>query len=147
MGKHQTGSKNGQWKGGRSVASNGYVLIRVGVGHHLADVRGYAYEHRVVAETKIGRRLRPGEQVHHINGLKSDNRPENIEVVASRSHHAVLHRRTKKNRQLPDEPNPLIQCACGCGRLFRKFDGGKRPRRFISGHNTGERNRAHTNQH
>lgn len=43
------------WKGGRSIASNGYVLVRVGKKHHLADVRGYAYEHRIVAEQKLGR--------------------------------------------------------------------------------------------
>lgn len=42
------------WKGGRSIASNGYMLVRVGLSHHLADVRGYAYEHRLVAEQKIG---------------------------------------------------------------------------------------------
>ena len=55
MAKHNIGKKNGMWKGGRSVASNGYVLIRVGMDHHLADVRGYAYEHRLVAEKKIRR--------------------------------------------------------------------------------------------
>lgn len=53
-----SGTDNPMWKGGRSVASNGYVLIRVGVEHHLADVRGYAYEHRVVAEQKIKRALK-----------------------------------------------------------------------------------------
>jgi hypothetical protein len=47
------GPKNGFWKGGKSIASNGYMLIRVGVNHHLSDVRGYAYEHRLVAEQKI----------------------------------------------------------------------------------------------
>ena len=50
----QFGEVNGQWKGGRTVASNGYILIRVGKEHHLADVRGYAYEHRLIAETKLG---------------------------------------------------------------------------------------------
>lgn len=40
MGKSHYGSRNPFWKGGRSVASNGYVLIRVGVEHHLADVKG-----------------------------------------------------------------------------------------------------------
>lgn len=59
----QARALNPNWKGGRSIASNGYVLIKVGTGHHLADVRGYAYEHRLVAERKLGRRLlrMPGE--------------------------------------------------------------------------------------
>lgn len=123
------------WKGGRSVASNGYVLIRVGKEHHLADVRGYAYEHRLVAEQKLGRRLMKGEIPHHINGVKTDNRPENIEVVESQFAHRVRHRTKPSGLQMPHETNQLVACECGCGEMFAKFDGGGRPRRFMSGHN------------
>lgn len=103
MGIVHSGEKNPNWRGGRSIASNGYVLIRVGADHHLADVRGYAYEHRLVAEKKLGRRLRPNEEIHHINGDKKDNRPENIEVAASRKHHAVFHRAGGKTKQFPEK--------------------------------------------
>ncbi len=137
MGKTQTGAKNGQWKGGRSIASNGYVLVRVGREHHLADTRGYAYEHRLVAEKKLGRRLRPGEQVHHIDGDKRHNDQENIEVVPSRAHHRTLHRKKAKGLRAPEAENPDVKCACGCGAIFPKFDSYNRPRRFVSGHNTG----------
>jgi hypothetical protein len=131
----QTGPKNGQWKGGRSVASNGYVLIRVGKAHHLADVRGYAYEHRLVAERILGRRLEPGEVPHHKNGVKTDNRPENIAVV-SRALHGVHHRKPESKRlRMPGEDNPMILCACGCGTALARYDVSGRPRRFISGHN------------
>lgn len=139
MARWNVGLKNGFWKGGRSVASNGYVLIRVGTGHHLADVRGYAYEHRLVAEKMIGRRLKKREQVHHKNGNKQDNRPENLEVAASLSHHFVLHRRVGLNRRLPDEQNPMVECACGCGQTFERFDSSGRPRKFVTGHNTRAR--------
>lgn len=88
MTKHQTGPKNGQWKGGRIVASNGYVLVRVGVDHHLADVRGYAYEHRLVAEQVIGRRLARGEVVHHRDHDTTNNAPDNLQVLTRRQHHA-----------------------------------------------------------
>ncbi len=81
-----SGSRNPFWKGGRSVASNGYVLVRVGIGHHLADVRGYAYEHRVEAEKKIGRRLRRGEQVHHIDGNKKNNAIANLQCMTAEDH-------------------------------------------------------------
>lgn len=96
FGKIGTGPDNGFWKGGRSVASNGYVLIRVGKGHHLADVRGYAYEHRLVAEEKLGRRLAPKELVHHIDGNKQNNHPSNLEVEPSHAHHRKEHRRAGK---------------------------------------------------
>lgn len=127
------------WKGGKVLASNGYVLVWVGKKHHLADVRGYTYEHRLVAEDKLGRRLMAGEIPHHINGNRQDNRPENIEVMKSIAHHLNKHRKHGSKRKLADEQNPIRQCACGCGKWFNRFDKGGRPRDFISGHNPQNR--------
>lgn len=137
MGKHgaQLGEKNPFWKGGRSIASNGYVLVRVGADHHLADVRGYAYEHRIVAEQALGRRLKPGELVHHRDGDKKNNHPDNLEVVAGNAEHFVHHRRADRGLRMPGQSNEVIACACGCGRKFYRFDASGRPRTYISGHN------------
>lgn len=130
------GPANGFWKGGRTIASHGYVLLRVGKNHHLADVRGYAYEHRIMAEVKIGRPLRRGELVHHINGNKQDNRLENLVVCANAAHHLLNHRKPTSNRKLPFQKNTLRTCACGCGRTFSTFDKWGRPRRYVTGHNS-----------
>lgn len=135
MARHNVGRKNGMWRGGRSVASNGYVLVRVGRAHHLADSRGYAYEHRLVAEATLGRHLAPGELVHHRNGVKTDNRPENLEVVPSIAAHRAEHRQPSSRRRLPGQSNPEVACACGCGTTFPTFDRSGRPRRFVTGHN------------
>lgn len=129
------GPLNNNWRGGRVIASNGYVLVRK-PGHHLADVRGYVYEHRLVAEEKLGRPLLPEEQIHHINGNKQNNHPENLYVAPTALHHHMQHRTAGKRLRNPGEPNREILCACGCGMRLLEFDASGRPRRFISGHNS-----------
>lgn len=139
MGKAQSGDRNPFWKGGRVIASNGYVLIRVGKDHHLADVRGYAYEHRVVAEQKIGRRLAAGEQVHHVDGNPLNNDPSNLEVMGNIAEHMLEHRAPGGIAlRMPGEPNRAILCGCGCGTEFPMFDDSGRPRLFVAGHNSGQ---------
>ena len=141
MGDHDR-ERNPNWRGGRSVASNGYVIVRVGIGHHLADVRGYAYEHRLVAERMLGGRLLPGEQVHHRDHDKQNNAEVNLEVEASMAHHRMAHRKRASGLRLPGEENPAVPCACGCGQTFDKYDASGRPRRFITGHNVHPRRAA-----
>lgn len=62
-----------------TMMSNGYRFVRVPE-HPNANSRGYVLEHRVVMEGHIGRFLEPHENVHHINGVRCDNRLENLEL-------------------------------------------------------------------
>lgn len=88
-GKHNNHAKASQqhrWKPGGSVASNGYVKLRVGKGHPLADRNGYAYEHLVVWCAAGNPRPERGYLIHHRNEDKTDNRIENLELMSRREH-------------------------------------------------------------
>ena len=54
--------------------------------HPEANTWGYVYEHRVIAENLIGRRLSDDEVVHHKNGCRWDNSPDNLQVMDKREH-------------------------------------------------------------
>lgn len=60
------------------------------------------HEHREVAEKLLGRPLLPGEVVHHINGNKTDNRPENLMVFKTQQEHVKYH------AEHPDESGVLL---------------------------------------
>ena len=77
-----------QWKGGRSLHGKGYIKIRLPE-HPRANKHGYVLEHIAVWEKINGIPVPEGMSIHHLNGIKDDNRPENLQAMDKANH---IHR-------------------------------------------------------
>lgn len=93
-GNHKSSSDHHCWKPGSRVGSTGYVKVRVGRSHPLADPNGWAYEHLVVWVAAGNQRPAKGEVLHHMNDEKTDNRIENL-CLMTRAEHNRLHNAEK----------------------------------------------------
>lgn len=116
-------------------------MVNLPVGHWLRTRKrdGVEYEHRVVMAIRLGRRLLGEEHVHHKNGVRDDNRLENLELCPDKLHHYAAHHRystdCRRVVRLPGEPNLEVECACGCGGMILRYDHKGRVRRFLPSHN------------
>ncbi len=90
-GNHASSGDHYRWNESRIISSHGYVKIRVGRGHPLADPNGYAYEHTLVWCSAGNPVPKPGEVLHHENENKADNRIENLLLMKSGQHIIEKH--------------------------------------------------------
>lgn len=77
--RQKRGENHGSWKGGVIKLKSGYVR-EYAPDHPRANLGRYVLQHHLVMEEILGRYLLPGENVHHKNGVRDDNRPENLEL-------------------------------------------------------------------
>lgn len=79
-----SGPTHSQWKGGRVKLSKGYIGILVDqdgpIGWAMRRGSGYVPEHRLVMAHSLGRTISDSETIHHINGDRTDNRLENLQL-------------------------------------------------------------------
>jgi hypothetical protein len=90
----QTRENNPNWRGGRHLNKDGYIMVRH-PDHPRANPAGYVREHIIIAESALGKPLPEGAIVHHINEDKTDNRNHNLVICEGNGYHQFLHERMR----------------------------------------------------
>ena len=83
--------KHPLWRGGIHKNNNGYVMVYMPE-HPHSHKSGYILRSHIVIEKKIGRFVLPHENVHHINGIKDDDREDNLYIMTHGQHTALTNR-------------------------------------------------------
>ena len=78
---HASASRHGRWRRGPMLSSHGYVKVRVGRSHPLADPHGYAYEHLLVWVAAGNPRPARSVCLQWRNEDRTDNRIENLYLI------------------------------------------------------------------
>ena len=89
------------WKGGR-INREGYIAIYK-PDHPSVKNKPYIMEHRLVMEKFLGRYLFPWETIHHKNGIKTDNRIENLKLLPSNEHNTKIQKVYQENTKLKEK--------------------------------------------
>ena len=111
--KEHCGVKGYNWKGGRSYNGRGYIKVKRPVGYKgLKD--GTILEHRLVWEQANGTFIPDGYSVHHLNGIKDDNRIENLTIMLIKDHGKQSNGEEykKRIRELEKENRELLASIC-----------------------------------
>jgi len=98
---YASGERSHNWNGGRQ-RSNGYIRI-LKPGHYRANQKGYVLEHVLIWERAHKKRLPDGWVIHHLNGIKDDNRKENLLAMETSRHDRFIPRLKRRIKELEAE--------------------------------------------
>ena len=97
----------------QKIIKKGEYLYAVVREHPNANKHGYVLAHRVIMENILGRLLKKGEVVHHIDGNKHNNNPENLQLMTANEH-------CKHHQNLKSRATVTLQCS-NCGKEFTRY--------------------------
>lgn len=106
----QQGEKSPLWKGGRKKTTQGYISVRVARNdffYPMMGKKGYILEHRLIMAKHLNRCLLSWETIHHKNGIKDDNRIENLELFPTPYKHSIMSRMGQRIKELEAEVKKL----------------------------------------
>lgn len=103
------GSRHYCWNGGRND-KHGYTYVKMPEHPAASKTKGYVAEHRLVWEQVHNKLLPEGWVIHHLNGVRSDNRPENL-IACSRGEHIHLSEPFKKRIRALEAKVKLLERA------------------------------------
>ncbi len=106
-GEIKEGRHGHNWKGGITKHTDGY--IKEYAPKHSRACNGYVSQHILVWEKTYGKPLPKGWHVHHLNGIKNDNRPENLMALPHGEHVGLARPYKKRIRELEAELKELQQ--------------------------------------
>lgn len=97
-----------RWKGGRFKDKDGYVLVSLSSDSAflpMANQSGYVFEHRLVLARYLKKCLQPNEIVHHLNGIRDDNRLENLALTTAHHHQkkTLIHKLGERIKLLEEQ--------------------------------------------
>lgn len=95
--KGRFGELNPNFKSGKYINHQGYIVVLVPAKERNKKENKYIFEHRLVIEKCIGKKIKSTEQVHHINGVKTDNRLENLELLGIGEHASKHQQELRKS--------------------------------------------------
>jgi len=96
---HQFGQNHPNWKGGRYKSDTGYIYI-YNPDYPIRSKRRYIAEHLLIWEQAHGKPLPKGWIIHHLNGIKTDNRSINLVALPNRKHYLILEAKARRIQEL-----------------------------------------------